>query len=286
MARYSSRENDPLTNWNGFPIFLTTILTALLVLGLAATAVLAAIDPTLPRLFIFFLPGYALTPLTAILYPFIGQISFFTPFGIIFFYFLALGIETHLGRRRLARLLILLTLVPALIGTISHFVFGHFVILSGNYLIASGLLIAFATLYPNADFSGWIPFKWIAFACLVAGSLMDLSQHQWRDLISLWGCAAGAFLYVRHCQERESDDFVSVGSRIRDWFRRKPAIRVLPPPAQSNRSTPLRGIADESDIEVDALLDKIAKSGLSSLSNAERAKLERARQELLKKERA
>jgi hypothetical protein len=41
---------------------------------------------------------------------------------------------------------------------------------------------------------------------------------------------------------------------------------------------------DEPDSDVDALLDKIAKSGLASLSREDRAKLEKAREALLKKE--
>jgi len=114
---------------------------------------------------------------------------------------------------------------------------------------------------------------------------MDLADHRWLNLISLWACAAGAFWYMRHAVEMEHDDAVPVLARVRSLFRKKPKLRVVPPPVPSARATPIsRTIPQEVDLEIDPLLDKIAKSGLGSLSKAERAKLERARQELLKKE--
>jgi hypothetical protein len=42
-------------------------------------------------------------------------------------------------------------------------------------------------------------------------------------------------------------------------------------------------VKEDAQAEMDALLDKIARSGLSSLSTKERAKLEKAREALMKK---
>ena len=44
-------------------------------------------------------------------------------------------------------------------------------------------------------------------------------------------------------------------------------------------------VEEEIDTEVDELLEKIARSGLSSLTSKERKQLEKAREALLKKER-
>jgi hypothetical protein len=291
MARYCTRENAPLGKWNGVPIYLTTIVTAVFVLGLLFSAILQSLRSPLLLDLTFYLPGNDLNWLAAFTYPLIDRLSFFTPFGIFFIYRFAVGIETHLGRAVLTRLMLLLVLVPVVIGCLMWWGFGISTAnlgdlgLQGNQLFTIGLVIAFATLYPNADALGWVPFKWVAFACLLCGSLMALSDRDWVTLIALWGLAAASYYYIRHAVESDHDDAIPVLARVRSMFRKKPKLRVVPAPVPSAGGTPIsRTIPQEVDLEIDPLLDKIAKSGLGSLSKAERAKLERARQELLKKE--
>jgi len=287
MARYCTRENEPLKKWNGIPIYLTTILTALFVVGLLVSAILQSAGSQLLRDLIFGLPGGAWNFLGAFTYPFIDQLSFFTPLGILCFYWWSVGIETHLGRVVLARLFLLLTLVPVAYVAVLWYGFGMGGGAMGNYLMTVGFLIAFTTLYPNLEFVGWVPFKWLAFACLLCGSLMALADRNWLILVNLWLCAAAGFLFMRHALNQEHDDVVPVMARVRGWFRRKPRLRALPSPTPPVRPTPVRPrkLEEEDDVEIDALLDKIAKNGLASLTSSEKAKLERARQELLKKER-
>jgi hypothetical protein len=283
MARFCTRENEPLKKWNGIPIYLTTILTAVFVVGLMVSAVLIALRSPLFERLAFSLPGTAWNAVGAFTYPFLGQVSFFTPFAIFCFYWWSVGIETHLGRAVLSKLLILLALVPVAVNAAMWYGMGQPSLLYGNYLFTIGLIIAFATLYPKVEVFGWIPFKWFAFACLVCASMMELSSRNWISLIGIWASAAAGFGYIRYCLDQDYDDAIPITTRISAWFRRKPKLRVMPPPVPSSRPS-VRPIVEESDTEVDALLDKIAKTGLSSLTNSERAKLERARQELLKKE--
>ena len=283
MARYCTRENEPLKKWNGIPIYLTTILTALFVVGLLLSAVLIALRSPLFDRLAFSLPGDAWNFLAAFTYPFLGQISFFTPFGIFCFYWWSVGIESHLGRVVLSKLLVLLAIVPVTVNAIAWYGFQEPSGLYGNYLLTIGLIIAFATLYPKVEVFGWIPFKWFAFACLLCATMMELSSHNWLALISIWVSAGAGFGYIRYALDQDYDDAVPLSTRMRGWFRRKPKLRVMPPPVPTSRPS-VRPMVEESDTEVDALLDKIAKTGLSSLTNSERAKLERARQELLKKE--
>jgi hypothetical protein len=188
-----------------------------------------------------------------------------------------------LGRAVLAKLLVLMVFLPVAVAAVFWYGFGEPSALLDKDLMIMGLLIAFSTVYPRAEFWGWIPFKWVAFACLVCGSMMELADRDWLSLSSLWVNAGGAFLYMRRSLDAEHDDEVPATTRIKNWFRRKPKFRVVPMPNAANKPA-VRPLAEESDTEVDALLDKIAKSGLSSLTRSEKAKLERARQELLKKE--
>ncbi len=298
MARYLTRESEPYGKWKGIPIYLTTIITAAFVIGLFVSAILFSARSPLLFTLTFALPSDSWSELAAAFtYPFIDEVTFFTPFSILFFYWLAVGIETHLGRAVLARLLVLLTLVPVVAAAILWFVFGVPTAalgaarfgLSGNFLLSASLIIAFATLYPNTEMGGWIPFKWVAFACFVCGSLMQISSRYWVGLIALWAGCLAAFLYIRHAVEMEHDDYVPLAVRLRGFFRRKPKLRVVRRPEhvkyRDRQHAPNERSAADIEAEMDGLLDKIAKSGLDSLTGAERKRLEKAREALLKKER-
>ncbi len=293
MARYLSRETEPYGKWNGIPIYLTTILAAVFVVGLFVSAFLASASSPLLHHLTFFLPAEGWTVLPAIVtYPFIDKVTFFTPFSILFFYWLGVGIETHLGRSVLAKLLILLTLAPVVVVSAAWWIFQIPTVLpsfcqfglSGGFLMMAALLMAFATLYPNAEWLGWVPFKWVAFACFVCGSLMAVSHRDWLSVAALWATCLAAFFYMRHAIEQDYDDHIPLAVRIRAWFRSKPKLRMLPRPAPAPRRKIVNDFDDDTDSDVDALLDKIAKSGLSSLNKNERARLEKARETLLKKE--
>lgn len=279
MARYLSGPTQPFGKWNGIPIYLTTILTALLTLGFLASAILVHSDGTFVEALLLrvpFRPVWALwRPFT---YVFVQPMDFFTPFGIFCFYWFAVGIETHLGRATLSRLLILLTLVPLAVGAVFYWGFGQKFLFAGSSLLIAGAMIAFATLYPNTEAWGWIPFKWMAFACVFCGTVMLLGQPA--QLTILWTSCAVGFAYIRHAKEAEYDDHVSPLSQVKELFRRKPKFRVVPAPSTSSYHETL----DEPASELDTLLDKIAKSGMSSLTAKEKATLERAREALIRKD--
>ncbi len=143
---------------------------------------------------------------------------------------------------------------------------------------AFAVFIAFATIYPGALMLFNVLAKWAALILVGLFTLIALNDHDWRGLLALWATAGFAFAFVRHHQGRlERPNFHF------NFWRRKPPLRVLPdlpvaPPARG------RGLKPESVATVDALLDKIAASGLVSLTPKERAALDAARVELLKKE--
>ena len=139
------------------------------------------------------------------------------------------------------------------------------------------LFIAFATLYPNVALFFGILAKWLAFILVAIYTLMCLAYHSWTSLISLWATTGFAFAFVRYQQGLITLPRLNL-------FRRGPKLRVLPdlkpektPAAKAERSA-------SSMAEVDALLDKIVQSGISSLTAKERAKLDAARTDLLKKD--
>jgi hypothetical protein len=285
MARYASGENQPLTHWKNFPIYLTTILTAVFVVALFVQIIspslrfpwVALISCPMP-----FRPVWMVwRPFTYVL---VGQMSLFTPFAIACFYWWSLGVETHLGRGILTKLLLLLALSGPVVGAVWWWGLKTPTLSVGSYEFTGGLLIAFATLYPNAEAWGWIPFKWFAFACIFCGSLMLLAQKEgpdWVALSQLWTACAVGFAYIRNAKELEYDDYESPLTRFKRVFARKPKFRVLPSPRAAAKSSAV----EETSGDVDALLDKIAKSGMASLTPKERARLEKASETLRKDKR-
>jgi len=284
MARYASGQNQPIRYWNNIPIYLTTILTAVFVITLITVVITSSAGIPLATWLVCPIPLYpAWTLWRLVTHVLITPLSFFTPFSILCFYWWSVGIETHLGRISLTKLLVLIALSGPAVGAVWWWGFGAQSVSVGNYAFTCGLLIAFATLYPAAEAWGWIPFKWLAFACVFCGSLMLLASRDWIELSQLWAACVVGFAYINHAKELEYDDYESPMVRLKQFFRRKPRFRVMPSPRAAATSSYLQ--RDEAQSEVDALLDKIAKSGLGSLTAKERERLEKASASMRKDQR-
>ena len=275
---YGKSDTLPLTWIRRVPVYAATILVALFVAGMVATVLVESARGTvLP----FEFSPYAFWKRAFVWqlfsHPLIDRPSFFYVFGLLFAYWFGVGVETYLGRRVFIRLLFLLCLIPALAATV-WWLFGYHVSLTGGSNLSIGLFIAYATLYPNAEMWNWITMKWLAFAGIVLNSLRFFPEHRWDQLSVFLSACAAAHFYTRYEQGHWSFP------RFR-FAQSKPAFRVVPRAIEA--STPASEEEPESkfDSEVDELLEKIARKGIASLSAKERAKLELAREELLRKER-
>jgi hypothetical protein len=140
---------------------------------------------------------------------------------------------------------------------------------------AFALFVAFATLYPDAMMMFNILAKWAAVVLVSIFSLIYLANHNWVELISLWVTTTYAYGFVRYQQGH----FKLPSFRFN---QRKPKLRVLPD-LKPDETISINLAKDDSMAEMDALLDKIAKSGMSSLTAKERSKLAKAREELMQK---
>ena len=280
MARYSSYSNNtPLTRWNDLPIYLTTILTAVFVAGFVFRALAQAAHSDAWLWFAFSTPlEPAWTIWRTATYVVLDPVNFFTPFSIICFYLWSIGVETHLGRETLAKLLALLVLTVPAVDALWFWGMHVETGVVGSQAFIAGLLIAFATLYPNAEFWRWIPFRWLAFACIFTGSLMLFAGREWVRLSELWASCAVGFAYMNHAKEMEHDDSVSIFEKLGKWFQRKPKLRIVPSPSSRARHS---ATASETS-ELDALLDKIARNGIDNLTKQERTKLERLREAMIR----
>jgi hypothetical protein len=298
----SSIDNQPLHYYNGKPIYLTMYVTAVLTLGIIVTVLLSSAG--VPEVLTFypaaFMRGFVWQPLT---YVFVNPISFFTPLGLLALYFWGVEVEKYLGRRHFIGICGVLIFLPVVISSICYLSGfaggvpgGHDVppgvkaallavrtSLSSDYFLISGLLIAFAALYPEMDYiGGWIPLKWFAFAMVACGSLMYFPERNWVGLLILWANCAAAYAMVRHSRGLFEIKLPKLSNL---WPRKTPNLRVLPKPISPQRAAREIPAAERSDAEdeMDVILDKIASSGLQSLGTAEKARLETLRQQLLRK---
>lgn len=174
-------------------------------------------------------------------------------------------VEKFIGRRGFLTLYgVLLVLPPCLLSAAGFWMGGG---LAGPRDLHFAVFLAFVTLYPGVQFFFGIPAKWVAWIFLGIYSLEGLANRDFIDLLALWSSASAAFLYIDY----------SRGFPFFDRFKEpKDSTQRLPPKV---RKPPKPDVVES----IDPLLDKIAKSGLSSLSAGEREKLERASAALTKR---
>lgn len=143
--------------------------------------------------------------------------------------------------------------------------------LAGSPALHFGIFVAFASIYPSVELLLSITAKWMAVILAGIYTLQLLAFHAWTDLAVVWTSVAAGFLFVRA---------QGAGGGLPWWDNLK--AHVQPPP--KFKVVPKQGSThDEDDVyeSVDPILDKIAKSGLGSLTPSERRILDRARNRLL-----
>ena len=140
---------------------------------------------------------------------------------------------------------------------------------------AFALFVAFATLYPNVVMTFNVLAKWVALILIGLYTVAALAYHDWIGLISLMATTGYAFAFVRFEQGHFSL------SALR-FPRRKPKLHLLPD-LQQTKTISINAAKESSMAEMDALLDKIARTGMSSLTAKERAQLVKSREELMQK---
>ncbi|MFZ4765354.1 MAG: DUF6576 domain-containing protein, partial [Roseimicrobium sp.] len=148
--------------------------------------------------------------------------------------------------------------------------------------IGFGLFLAFATLYPHAKISLLIcnVDAWILAAIFVGvGALGNLAERDWVGLLVLAGQVLVAHGYTRYEQGiwtlpkllKRVKRPATVGKSKSNIIRGSSAAWANTPPAAP------------PELDVDAILEKIHRSGLQSLTAAEKSALEQASQGLRRK---
>jgi hypothetical protein len=282
MSRYDTSDDDhqPMVWLRGYPFYAAHFLVLVFVVSMLATTLLLAFNGLSVLELLSFsservLKGQVWRIFT---YGLVNPPSVL-PFVIDMFMIAWFGreVEKFFGRRKFLFLYgCIYFLSPLLLALIGVWKPMQLAGESGAF----ALFIAFATLYPDVVMLFNILAKWVAVILVGISSLAALAYHDWAALISLWVTVGFAFAFVRYEQGRITLPGIRL-PRI-NLFQKKPKLRVLPDlkPQKSSGAK----ISNEIPIgEIDMLLDKIAESGMSSLTPKERARLDAAREELLKK---
>lgn len=263
----------PVTWWRGHAIYSAHVVAAGLVVAMILTslALFAGANNALGALGFSsaaVLRGEVWRVLT---YGFVNPPSIGFALDVVMLIWFGREVEKALGRARFLTLCAALYLLKPLCFTA---VGGWLGTAFSGAALAFPIFVAFATLFPGVPLLFNILAKWAAVALVGIQALVALSARRW-DLLAELAVGCGfAYLFVRAV--REGFEW----PKLR-WSRRRPAakpaipVRVMPVPAAP---APRAGMA-----EVDALLDKIAQSGIHSLTRDERARLEAARSDLLRR---
>jgi membrane associated rhomboid family serine protease len=273
----SSDEHRPVLWLRGYPVYAAHLLVLVFTVSMLATTVLqfARAEAVLGWL-VFYGPrvlGGEVWRLVT--YGFVNPPTLWFVIDMLMIVWFGRELERFFGRRRFLWLYAGVYALPPLLFTLLGLWWP--MRLAGESG-AFALFVAFATLHPNAPIFFNLLAKWVAAVLVGLYTLMAVAGRDLAGLLALWSTTAFAWVFVRHAQGALAWRF----PRLRLW-RRTPKLRVLPdlPPAPPAAARPGNG---RPMAEVDALLDKIARSGMASLTAKERAKLEAARAELLKRE--
>lgn len=276
IAPRSSDNDGPLTWIGGFPVHVSTVLAGVHAATLVLTALaLAAGAETALQTFIFSSSAVVndLSLWQLATYAFVHMPPYWL-FLIELYLLVVFGreIEGYLGRSAFIRFYLTLLLAPTLLFTGAEWLGWH-TGYAGSSALHFGVFVAYALIYPTAEMFFGIQAKWIALALLAINSLQCLALSDYEALAVLAVDSVAACLFIARFQGR-----LALPPRsYRIPVHRTPTPRQPRQPAAEPEEEDLHG-------SIDPILDKISRSGISSLTARERERLEKARHKLIAKD--
>ena len=197
-------------------------------------------------------------------------------------------VERYFGRKVFISLYVAMLLAASLVLLGTSALVHRDIPYAGSEILHFGVFLAFVAVYPGVEFFAGIPAKWIALAILVIWTAALLTSASYLVPV-LWATSLVAYFGARYASVG-GEAFEMLGS-LRPRLPRKTVPSGVKPRMKPRRAVDSDGGgSDDSrgrDVHesIDPLLDKISKHGLASLTNSERAVLEKARVSLLRKDR-
>ncbi len=193
--------------------------------------------------------------------------------GMLMLWWFGREVERFYGRRNFLICYGVLTVVPALLGLLPFLNFP----LVGPSQVHFGIFILFAATYPSVPMFFRIEARWVAGIYLALFSLLYLASRSLSGLTLLW---VGAFLAYGMTRWMGRGEWLPGNLQSFLPSFRSPQLTVVR--SEPASSAPLKKTNDPV-ASIDPILEKIARSGLSSLTPREHAALRAASGELQKK---
>ena len=269
-----SEDYRPLFWMAGRPIYAFTLIFILHIVAFIATAIAMSFTPGVIHDLELYPPwvlhGQVWRLASYIIFP--PSVWFIFYMG--FFYFAAKEVEQFVGWKTFLKLYAALVLIPAIVLCLVDRITSMDAILGGLESFF-GVFVALATIYPGMYLNMWFvnlsvkAWAWILLGVL---SLINLSDHAWSSMLVLWTSAAVGYGTMRLIGAGKGFDWLT------DWLDERRAQKLI-------RQRNFKLLEDKKDDEsIDAILEKISKQGVASLDAREKAALERARANLLKRD--
>lgn len=237
-------------------------------------------------------------PWTLLTNIFVHQGPFHIFFNMLSLYWFGQVIEEYLGSRRLVGLFLLGGLAGGILFLTMYNLLPYFQgeLAHTSLIGASGAIFAVilgaATLLPDHTFFvfliGPVRLKYIAALCIIISMAQLVGPNAGGNLAHLAGAMVGVgFIRALKNGNDWGKPIYAIGNFFQNIFRRKPHIQV-PQRARATTTSTNRRFTQTNDNsavvipnqdEIDAILDKISKSGYESLTREEKQKLYKASQQ-------
>lgn len=231
-------------------------------------------------------------PWTILMYAFAHSLSsiFHILFNMLILYWFGQLIVEYLGNQKLISLYILGAFAGAILYLLLYNLVPFYIERSGflGMIGASAavyaITVAAATLMPDYTFHllifGAVRIKYIAAVVIFMSFLGSVGGNAGGNIAHLGGAGIG-YLYIRQLQAGNDIGHwvISCMTFFKSFFVKQPKIKVShkterrqsAPNRSSTTNSSSRTTVDQE--EIDAILDKISKSGYESLSKSEKQKL-------------
>ncbi|MGQ3676736.1 rhomboid family intramembrane serine protease [Tenacibaculum discolor] len=217
---------------------------------------------------------FILKPWTIITYGFLHTRFIHILFNLIILFFVGNLFIDYFTKKQLLTFYLLGTFFGGLVFILSYNYFPalvnspHINVLLGASAGTSAILIGIATYIPNYSFKipliGYVKLWYIAVFLILIDIIQIPGNNTGGHLAHLGGALFG-FFYVRSASNKELDIFKSINKL---FSKREKKLKTV---YKSGNKTPKPNVdKTRNQEEVDAILDKISKSGYDTLSKSEK----------------
>ena len=305
-AVFRAGEEEPLFHLGEFPVRLITLLVALHSGAMvAATLVLAAGHGAWLEALAYSSVAVAHGQVWRLFtYAFVATPSIWFLFEMLMLYYFGKEVENGLGWKRFA----ILYAGLILIGPLLLQAFGYAGIaqtLTGAQEVNFAIFAAFVAMHPGAQFFFGMAARWVFVGLLTISALQLLADHHAPRVLVLVSSCVLAIQLMRRAGFEESMFGFTFRWSLPGLAKRTARFSAMPGGISSAAKARAKGGKGSSkghaassegrtskspslpfvdpEVEMDRLLEKISHQGINSLSEAERASLEQARQAILQR---